>query len=115
MTITSIEVRAAPLAAIPAGEGRTFDLGGERIAIFHSRNGNVFATQASCPHKGGPLADGLMGGDTLICPLQTWRWDLKTGSALMGSCGLKTYPARLDSENRIVVTLSPDAPNESQQ
>ena len=38
-----------PLAQIPVGEGRVFDIGGLRIAVFHTRSGAVYATQASCP------------------------------------------------------------------
>ena len=106
MTQAEIDVVAGPLSAIPPGEGRTFSLGGVRVAIFHTRDGGVYATQADCPHKNGPLADGLTGGATLVCPLHSWKFDLKTGDAIYGECGIKTYPARLDSEQRIVVTVS---------
>ena len=105
MTVCDLEVAVAPLSAIPPGEGRTFDVGGERIAIFHTRSGEVFATQAFCPHKGGPLAEGLVGGSTLICPLHAWKFDLKSGEPLLGSCGLKTYDVRVNEEGRVVVTL----------
>ncbi len=106
MTQIDQEIVAGALDAIPPGEGRAFDTGSERIAIFHTRAGEVFAVQAACPHLGGPLADGLVGGTTLICPLHSWKFDLATGEALMGSCGLKTYPVRLDDGGRMVVTLS---------
>ena len=106
MISTDLELTVAPIDAIPPGEGRTFEVAGERLAIFHTRTGEVFATQAECPHKGGPLADGLFGGTTLICPLHAWKFDLKTGEALLGSCGVKAYPARLDEEGRILVTLT---------
>jgi len=99
------EIIIGPLAAIPAGEGRTFEVNGERVAVFHNRAGGVFASQAECPHKGGPLADGLLGGTTLICPLHSWKFDLSSGEALVGTCGLKVYPARLDESNRVVVKL----------
>ncbi len=95
----------APLSAIPAGEGRTFLVGGKRIAVFHTRAGEVFATQADCPHKGGPLADGLLGGTTLVCPLHSWKWDIASGEPFMADCPLETYPVHLDSENRVVLTL----------
>ncbi len=95
----------APLSAIPPGEGRNFTVQGFELAIFRTRNGGVFATQAQCPHKNGPLADGLVGGSFLICPLHNWKFDLRTGDAMLGECGLATYPARLDSEDRILVTL----------
>ena len=74
MTATSTEVIVAPLSAIPAGEGRTFEIAGERIAIFNTRAGGVFAVQANCPHKGAPLADGLVGGTILFCPLNYWMF-----------------------------------------
>ena len=95
----------APLSAIPAGEGRTFLVCGKRIAVFHTRAGDVFATQADCPHKAGPLADGLLGGTTLVCPLHSWKWDIASGEPQMASCPLETYPVHLDAENRVVLTV----------
>jgi nitrite reductase (NADH) small subunit len=100
-----METTLGPLAAIPPGEGRTFQVGAERIAVFHERGGRVFATQATCPHRGGPLADGLLGGHLLICPLHAWKFDLRTGAAQVGSCGLKTYAAHLDATGQIVVRM----------
>jgi len=100
-----MEVTLAPLSSIPEGEGRTFAVGKARLAVFRSREGQVFATQADCPHKGGPLADGLLGGSTLICPLHAQKFDLTTGKALSGDCGLKTYPARLNATGQILVEL----------
>jgi nitrite reductase (NADH) small subunit len=99
------EVKLAPLNAIPPGEGRNFSAGGQRIAVFHTRAGQVFATQADCPHRGGPLADGLVGGTTLICPLHAWKFDLTTGEPLMGECGLRTYPVRVDEDQQIMVSF----------
>ena len=110
MMSTDLELTVTSIEAIPPGEGRTFEVAGERLAVFHTRAGEVFATQAECPHKGGPLADGLVGGTTLICPLHTWKFDLRTGGVLLGSCGIKTYPARLDGEKRVLVTLTVSQP-----
>ena len=106
MTQAEIEVTVAPLGAIPPGEGRTFVLGGVRVAVFHTRDGGVFATQADCPHKNGPLADGLTGGGMVVCPLHSWKFDLKSGQAVFGDCGIKTYAARLDEQQRVVVTVA---------
>jgi len=100
-----MEVTLAPVSSIPEGEGRTFAVGSARLAVFRSRAGQVFATQADCPHKGGPLADGLLGGTTLICPLHAQKFDLATGAALSGDCHLKTYPARLNASGQILVEL----------
>jgi nitrite reductase (NADH) small subunit len=100
-----MQVTVGPLSAIPEGEGRTFDVGGRRLAVFRDRDGAVFATQAECPHRGGPLADGLLGGGTLICPLHALKFDLTTGKALNGDCSLKTYAAKLSEAGQLMVEL----------
>ncbi|HZS54900.1 MAG TPA: Rieske 2Fe-2S domain-containing protein [Bryobacteraceae bacterium] len=105
MTNTELDVTIGQINVIPPGEGRNFDVAGERIAVFHARSGQVFAVQAACPHKGGPLADGLVGGGILICPLHAWKFDLNSGEALTGSCSLKTYPVRVDEEGCVVLTV----------
>src|SRR5215472_14768482 len=94
MTATLAEIELGPLNAIPPGAGRNIEVYGQKIAVFHTRAGGVFAVQAECPHKGGPLADGLVGGTTLICPLHAWKFELTTGDALFGECGIKAYPVR---------------------
>jgi nitrite reductase (NADH) small subunit len=105
MTKNMCERKLCTLEAIPPGEGRNFEIDGERIAVFRARSGAIFAVQAACPHRGGPLADGLLGGSTLICPLHAWKFDLSTGTALFGDCGLKTYPVRVDDAGQILLNL----------
>jgi nitrite reductase (NADH) small subunit len=105
MTATEVEVTLGPLSLIPPGEGRNFEVAGERIAVFHTRAGQVFATQAACPHKNGPLADGLVGADVVICPLHAWKFDLNTGEPLLGTCKLKTYPVRTNDQGLVLLTF----------
>jgi nitrite reductase (NADH) small subunit len=105
-----MEVTLGSLQAIPEGEGRTFVVGERRIAVFRARDGALFATQAECPHRQGPLADGLLGSGTLICPLHSLRFDLATGKALNGDCSLQTYPVRLSQQSQLIVDLSPPVP-----
>ena len=105
MTPAMTQLTVGPVSAIPPGEGRNVEVLGQRIAIFHTRGGDVFAVQAECPHKKGPLADGLVGGTTLICPLHSWKFDLATGEALFGECSLKTYPVHVDESGQILVTV----------
>jgi len=100
-----MEVTLGSIGSIPPGEGRTFDVGPCKIAVFHTRQGGVFAAQAECPHKKGPLADGLLGDSTLVCPLHAWKFDLETGKTDSGPCSLKTYPARLSNAGQIVVDV----------
>jgi nitrite reductase (NADH) small subunit len=107
MTEQGVEITVAPLSAIPVGEGRTFAVGGEQVAIFHTRSGGVFAVQAHCPHRGGPLADGLIGERIVVCPLHASKFDLSSGKPLggpAGDCPIKTYPVRVDEQGRIVLT-----------
>jgi nitrite reductase (NADH) small subunit len=100
-------VNLGPLDAIPAGEGRNYEVAGERIAVFHMRSGEVFAVQASCPHKNGPLADGLVGNGIVICPLHAWKFDLKTGASIFGDCSVKSYRVALDETRNVVLSLNP--------
>jgi nitrite reductase (NADH) small subunit len=97
-----------PASDVPQGEGRTFQIGSLRVAVFASREGRVFATQAECPHRKGPLADGLVGGTTLVCPLHEWSFDLTSGMALNGACGIQTYPVRVDPSGSLVIDLEED-------
>lgn len=95
-----------PLSRIPLGEGRTFQIGNVAVAVFHTRSGNVYATQATCPHKAGPLADGIVGSGKVICPLHTYKFDLATGEPVGHNCGsLKTHPVSLDESGDILLSL----------
>ena len=100
-----MEITLGPVAAIPEGEGRTFEVDGRRLAVFRARDGALFATQADCPHRQGPLADGLLGSGTLICPLHSLKFDLTTGKALNGDCSLQVYPLHLGNNGQLVVDL----------
>jgi nitrite reductase (NADH) small subunit len=100
-----------PAWSIPAGEGRVFRVGGTDVAVFRTRAGELFATQARCPHKGGPLADGIVGGGSVMCPLHAYRFDLASGGAVGHACGaLTTYPVELGPTGTIRVLLLPHPP-----
>ncbi len=92
------------LTQIPSGEGRNFSVGGTRIAVFHTQQGEVYATQPDCPHRKGPLADGLLGGTTLICPLHERAFDLRTGEEAGTSCRILTYLAEV-RDNSVFVRV----------
>ena len=104
----SKHIRLGTLSSIPRGEGRTFEVGPVRVAVFHGRDGRVFATQAECPHRGGPLADGLLGGTTLVCPMHEWTFDLVSGMALQGACGIRIYPIHADGDGNLVLEMEED-------
>ena len=97
-------VNLGRVAKIPRGEGRVFQVDGQFIAVFHTRDSNVFATEATCPHKGGPLADGLVGAQKVICPLHSFVFDLGSGQAAGNGCrALKTYPVMVNEQGDILV------------
>ena len=83
---------------IPPGEGRTFAVDGEMIAVFRLRDGSVRALSAVCPHKGGPLADGQIDLQQVLCPLHLNAWDLTTGCSLSGQPPLTAYPVRVSGD-----------------
>ena len=91
---------------IPLGEGRSFRVEDTAVAVFRTRQDQVFATQATCPHKGGPLADGIVGDGKIICPLHAYKFQLATGNALGHTCGaLTTYGVSLDGDGNILLYL----------
>ena len=97
------EFNLGPLDNVPLGEGRVYQVDGANIAVFRGRSGQWFAVQAQCPHRGGPLVDGLVGGTTLICPLHGWKFELTTGAPIFGECGVKTYPVRVDEASQAIL------------
>jgi nitrite reductase [NAD(P)H] small subunit len=78
---------------IPVGEARTFAVDGEQIAVFRLRDGSLRAIDAVCPHKGGPLADGLADERVVVCPLHGHTFDMCTGAEAGGSdMSVRSYP-----------------------
>ena len=98
------------IESIPPGEGREFQVAGTTVAVFRLRSGEVYATQASCPHRNAPLCDGITGGTTLVCPFHSWKFDLRTGETLTGNESLKTYPITLGDDGSLSVTVSEAVP-----
>jgi nitrite reductase (NADH) small subunit len=78
--------RVCSVADIPPLEGRSVSLGAKRIAIFRTARGYA-ALDGACPHRGGPLSDGILGEDCVVCPLHGWRVELETGVVLSGGEG----------------------------
>jgi nitrite reductase (NADH) small subunit len=95
-----------PVALIPLGEGRLFEAGPTLIAIFRARDGRVFATEPWCPHRGGPLIDGLVAAGKVVCPLHGYAFDLATGKPAHNECrAIRTYPVRLNEDDEVLVTM----------
>ena len=75
--------KIGPLANIPVRGSRRlcFGAGGKPIAIFRTGENKVFALVDECPHKKGPLSEGIVSGDSVTCPLHNWVISLDTGLA----------------------------------
>lgn len=66
------------------------------VAVFRTDTDEVFATADTCPHKGGPLSEGIVHGQKVTCPLHSWVFDLNTGVAQGADEGsIATYPVRV--------------------
>ena len=91
---------------IPPGEGRRISVGHIPVAVFRTRSGEVHATQALCPHRAGPLADGIIGGGELHCPLHAYKFDLETGAPIGNECkALKTYAIEVSESGEMIITI----------
>lgn len=92
-------VRIATCESIPLREGRSIEAGGRSIAIFNLGD-RFLAMESRCPHKGGPLAEGIVSGTTVVCPLHAWKVDVETGvvknAASPVPC-IETFPTRVEA------------------
>lgn len=79
---------------IPMGLGKSFVIRGEEIAVFRARSGELFAIQNICPHKKTPLADGLMGANTVVCPGHGHKFNLVTGQGSEEDESVKVFQVR---------------------
>ncbi len=93
-TPTTSEVRVGRLDDVPPGEGRAFVAGDTQVAVFRLRDGSLHATQAACPHAGGPLADGQTDSDVLVCPLHLYGFRWSDGSSTGGTGRVRVHPVR---------------------
>jgi nitrite reductase (NADH) small subunit len=96
MTATVTRVPLCTLDELPVGLGRAFEVGGASLAVFRARTGEVYAVANACPHKGGPLADGMLIGAQVVCPLHTYRYHGETGECdQVGACAVEAFPAEV--------------------
>lgn len=91
-----VEHRIGPADDIPPGEGRAYPVAGDLVAVFRLTSGQLRAVSAVCPHAGGPLADGLIDAEVVICPLHQHVFELATGCSRSGQPALRSYPVRQD-------------------
>ena len=92
----SDRVRVAQVADVPVGEARVVDAQGKTLALFNV-DGNFYALDNACPHRGGPLGEGELHGAVAVCPWHAWRWDVKTGANVNNPVvKMACFPVSLD-------------------
>ena len=90
-------IRITTAENIPPREGRAVKVGDLEIAIFNV-NGRFHAIENACPHKGGPLCDGIVTGHAVVCPLHGRHFDLETGMPVRATepACLAVFPVRVE-------------------
>lgn len=95
--IDDIPLRGARVVKTPVG----------CIALFRTAGNEVFAASDRCPHKGGPLSEGIVHGQSVTCPLHNWVFDLNSGQAQGADEGqIATYPVQLDGDRILLDSTS---------
>ncbi len=91
-------IRITATGNIPLHEGRSIQVDGIELAIFNL-DGRFLTIENRCPHKGGPLCDGIVSGSAVVCPLHGRRFDLETGMAVRASepACVATFPTRVEA------------------
>jgi nitrite reductase/ring-hydroxylating ferredoxin subunit len=75
---------------IAPGTAKAFVVGDREIAVFNV-GGAFYAIENTCPHQGGPLAEGFVDGNVVTCPWHAWCFDVRTGAMTMGFTQVETY------------------------
>jgi nitrite reductase (NADH) small subunit len=72
--------------------------------VFRTRTGKVFAVANECPHRGGPLADGMLAGEQVVCPMHAFRYDAGSGACdQSGVCAVATYAVEVTADGLVRV------------
>jgi nitrite reductase (NADH) small subunit len=109
--------RIAYCRDIPLREGRAVKVGNREVAIFNLGD-RFLAVDNRCPHKGGPLADGIVTGTAVVCPLHAWKMSLEDGQGVNGpsraSC-VKTFRTRVEGGIVLLELLDEHMENDQEQ
>ncbi len=98
-------IEVVELEQIPVLGSRVIKTRDMDIAVFRGSDDQVYAIRDACPHKNGPLSQGIMHGHSVTCPLHNWKIDLTNGEALGPDEGCaNVFPARVE-EGRVQLQL----------
>ncbi|MFZ2240243.1 MAG: Rieske (2Fe-2S) protein [Gordonia amarae] len=104
---TGTAVILGPMSDVQVGDGRAYAVGELQIAVFRLSDGTLRATDAACPHNGGPLADGQSDLGVVVCPLHQYAFRFSDGGCTTSGIGaVRTYRIS-DQGGQIVVVIDP--------
>ena len=94
--------KVATRSDIPAGSGKVIEANGQAIAVFNC-DGMYYATENTCKHRGGPLGEGTLAGQTVTCPWHGWEFNVASGACQMDeSIKLRTFQVKVDGDDILV-------------
>ncbi len=92
-------IEVGTLEQIPRLGSRVIKSAQGEIALFRTADDQVFALLNRCPHKQGPLADGLVHGHRITCPLHNWKLELESGEVVPPDVGCTPrFPVRIEQQ-----------------
>lgn len=98
-------VQALPASALTPGSGQTVRVRDTAVALFNLE-GEYYAIEDRCPHRGGPLGAGWVEDGQVSCPLHGWAFDIRTGHCLTRSDKpVRAFPTRI-AEGFVEVNIS---------
>ena len=98
MPVTKTWIRVCQLEDIPVRGARIIRTESGCIALFRTAEQEVFALDDKCPHKSGPLSQGIVHGHSVTCPLHNWVISLETGRAFGADQGqVRTIPLKVEN------------------
>ncbi len=99
-----------PVTAIPVLGSRVVRSERGDIAVFRTADDQVFALLDRCPHKGGPLSQGIVHDHAVTCPLHAWKFDLASGTAQAPDQGCTPRFPVLVHQDTVYLSLTPEQP-----
>ncbi len=101
--ITGHWTRIGTISDIPVKGARCVKLGTKTIAVFRTVKDEVFALEDKCPHKNGPLSQGIVHDNCVTCPLHNWVISLSTGEAQGADEGaVRSFSIKLEGDDILI-------------
>ena len=95
-------VRALSLSELAPGQCVEVSVVGKAVALYNVA-GTIYATSNTCLHRGGPLGQGMLDGQAVLCPWHAWSWDVTTGENTANpELKIATYPVKVEDGQILV-------------